>query len=146
MADFAITQDDMKDLSEEQKGTLFDALVTAAWVDGSVNEAEMKSFEKEVGRLPWGKEDADLVKMVTAAKERVSALKDKDAVLGFIKGIAEKLPKQDFREKLLYTMGLIVFSDRDLNNAELNVLLAFAEAFGISKDRIDEIGTAVRSN
>ena len=146
MADFAITQDDMKDLSDDQKSTLFDALVTAAWADGNVSEVEMKRFEKEVVRIPWGKEEAELLKMVNSSKDKVTALKDKDAVMAFIKSIADQLPKKELREKVLYTMGLIMFTDRELNNAELNVVLAFAEAFGVAQDRINEIGNAVRSS
>jgi uncharacterized tellurite resistance protein B-like protein len=140
MANFAITQDDMKDLGEDQKSTIFDALVAAAWADGNVSQAEMARFEQEVVKIPWGKDEADLIKMVHASKDRVAALKDKDAVMAFIKAISEKLPNQDLREKLLYTMGLIMFTDRELNNAEKNVIVAFTEAFGISKERFEAIG------
>jgi uncharacterized tellurite resistance protein B-like protein len=145
MASFAITQDDMKGAGEDQMSAIFDALVTAAWADGNVSTAEMERFEKEVVKIPWGKEEGELVKMVHASKARVSALANREAVLDFIKGIATRLPKQETREKLLYTMELIMFTDRDFNTAEENVISAFAEAFAVPKDRREAIRAAVRA-
>jgi uncharacterized tellurite resistance protein B-like protein len=146
MADFAITQDDIKALSDDQQSVIFDALVTAAWADGNVSEAEMSRFEKEIVKIPWGKPDSVLIEMVKASKERLASLKTRDSVLTFIKDIADKLPKQELREKVVYTMGLIMFTDRELNNAEANVITAFKEAFGIDKERFDALASAVREN
>jgi uncharacterized tellurite resistance protein B-like protein len=146
MADFAFTQDDMKGLREDQQSAIFDALVTAAWADGNVSKEEMERFEQEVVKIPWGKPQDDLVKMVYASKERVSSLKDVESVMGFIKAIAEKLPDVGLREKLLYLMGSIMFTDRELNNAERNIIGAFIDAFGVTKERFDAIGGAIRGS
>jgi uncharacterized tellurite resistance protein B-like protein len=143
---FVLNQDDVKDLSDEQQSSIFDALVAAAWADGNVSQAEMARFEAEVVKVPWGKDEQTLIKMVHGARERVAALKDKDSVLSFIKDIAEKLPSQTVREKVLYMMGVIMFSDRQLSDAEKNVVKAFADAFKITKERFDLIGAEVRGN
>jgi uncharacterized tellurite resistance protein B-like protein len=143
MADFAITQNDMNGVSEEQQSTVFDALVTAAWADGKVSDAEMKRFEEEVVKIPWGKPEAELIKMIHASTARVGALKDKDAVLAFIKAIADKLPKQDFREKVLHTMVQVMYADKDLNAEEKNVIMAFVEAFGVTHARFQDIAASV---
>jgi uncharacterized tellurite resistance protein B-like protein len=143
---FVLNQDDVKDLSDEQQSSIFDALVAAAWADGNVSQAEMARFEAEVVKVPWGKDEATLLKMVHDSRARVAALKDKDSVLAFIKDISEKLPAQTVREKVLYMMGVIMFSDRQLSDAEKNVVAAFAEAFKITKERFDLIGAEVRGN
>ena len=145
MASYAFTQDDMKGATEDQMNAMFDALVAAAWADGNVSPAEMERFEKEVVKIPWGRPEADLVKMVHAAKARVSALPTREAVLDFIKAIATKLPDQDQREKLLYTMHAIMATDKEVNTAEQNVFAAFAEAFNVDKTRREAISTAARA-
>jgi uncharacterized tellurite resistance protein B-like protein len=144
MTKFALTQDDVKALSEDQKGAIFDALVTAAWADGNVTQAEMERFEQEIVKLPWGKDDAELVKMVHGSRERVTGLKDRDSVIRFIKTVADRLPSPEIREKVLYTMGVIMFTDRELNPPEKNVIAAFTEAFSIAPDRFDAIEAEVR--
>ena len=143
MADFSITQDDMKGISEDQQSTVFDALVAAAWADGNVSDSERERFEQEVVKIPFGKPEAELIKMIHASTAKVGALQDKDAVLAFIKSIAEKLPNQDFREKLLHTMVKVMYSDKDLNAAERNVITAFVEAFGVTTARFQDIAASV---
>jgi len=143
---FVLNQEDVKSLSEDQQSAIFDALVAAAWADGNVSQAEMARFEAEVVKVPWGKDEQTLIKMVHASRDRVGQLKDKDGVLAFIKNIADRVPSQTVREKILYMMGVIMFSDRQLSDAEKNVVAAFAQAFGISKERFDLIGAEVRGN
>jgi uncharacterized tellurite resistance protein B-like protein len=143
---FVLNQEDVKSLSEDQQSAIFDALVAAAWADGTVSQAEMARFEAEVVKVPWGKDEQALLKMVHASKARVDQLKDKDGVLAFIKGIADRVPSQTIREKILYMMGVIMYSDRQLGEAEKNVVAAFAQAFNITKERFDLIGAEVRGN
>lgn len=143
---FVLNQEDVKSLTENQQSAIFDALVAAAWADGNVSQAEMARFEAEVVKVPWGKDEQTLIKMVHASRDRVAQLKDKDGVLAFIKDIADRVPSPTIREKILYMMGVIMFSDRQLSDAEKNVVAAFATAFGISKERFDLIGAEVRGN
>jgi uncharacterized tellurite resistance protein B-like protein len=143
---FVLNQEDVKSLTEDQQSAIFDALVAAAWADGNVSQAEMARFEAEVVKVPWGKDEQSLIKMVHASRDRVAQLKDKDGVLGFIKGIADRVTSQAIREKVLYMMGVIMFSDRQLGEAEKNVVSAFAQAFGIPKERFELIGAEVRGN
>ncbi len=141
---FALSQDDVKGLNDDQKIAIIDALVTAAWADGTVSQSEKDRFESEMVKLPWGKEPAQLIEMVHTSVGKVVQLKDKDSVLKFIAGIAEKLPDPAIREKVLYTMGTIMYSDRDLSTPEKNVIAAFSEAFKLPRDRIEAIGKEVR--
>jgi uncharacterized tellurite resistance protein B-like protein len=143
MASFAILEEDMKEINDEQQGVVLDALVAAAWADGAVRPSEIKRFEQEVVRIPWGKSHDELKAMIYASTQRVSALKDRDAVFAFIKSIADKLPNQTLREKLLHTMVLVMYSDKDLNEEERNVVAAFGDAFGIGRDRFHDIAASV---
>src|SRR6266702_459009 len=135
MANFALTQDDLKDLNDDQKSAIFDALITAAWADGSVSVAEMQLFEKEVGKLSWGKSEAELLNMIDGSKGRLNALQDREGVVQFIKSVAARLPAQALREKVLYTMTRLMVTERKLELAEQNIVGAFLAAFGISKER-----------
>lgn len=143
MGGFAIDKDDMKGLSEEQQGVIFDALVAAGWADGSVSDAERQRFEKEVVKIPWGRSEAELIKMINASSAKVAALKDDNDVLAFIKNIAEKLPTQDFREKVLYLMIQIMRSDKNLSSGEQNVITKFVEAFGVGQARFQDIAASI---
>jgi uncharacterized membrane protein YebE (DUF533 family) len=146
MANLELTQDDLKDLNDDQKSAILDALITAAWADGSVSMAEMQLFEKEVGRLSWAKSEADLLNMVDASKVRLAALKDREGVVQFIKGVAARLPAQALREKVLYTMTRLMVTDRKLDLAEQNIVGAFLAAFGIPKERFQTmVQEAVKS-
>ncbi len=146
MANFALTQDDLKDLNDDQKSAIFDALITAAWADGSVSVAEMQLFEKEVGKLSWGKSEAELLNMIDGSKGRLNALKDREGVVQFIKSVAARLPAQALREKVLYTMTRLMVTDRKLDLAEQNIVGAFLAAFGISKERFQAmVQEAVKS-
>jgi uncharacterized tellurite resistance protein B-like protein len=141
---FAISQEDVKGLNDDQTAAIFDALVAAAWADGTVSQVEKDRFEAELTKLPWGKPPADLVKMVTQSVEKVAAIKDRDGVMRFIAGVADRLTDQGLREKVLYTMGVITFADKEMTDSEKNVMKAFTESFKIPMDRAQAIAVAIR--
>jgi uncharacterized tellurite resistance protein B-like protein len=141
---FELTPVDVMGLSDDQKAAVLDALVAAAWADGSVSQAEAARFELELVKTPLAKDEQTLGKMVMASRERFASLKSKEAVFGFIKGIADKLPLPHIREKVLYTMGVVAFAEGSLNVNEKNVIAAFAQAFNVTKDRFDLIGKRVQ--
>jgi uncharacterized tellurite resistance protein B-like protein len=143
MASFAITDKDMKDMSDEQRGAIFDALVAGGWADGKVSDAERKRFEEEVVKIPWAQSEADLIAMINASSAKVAGLKDRDEASAFIKAVAAKLPSLELREKVLHVMILIMWSDKKLETAEQGVIAAFAEAFGVTQERFKEIGASV---
>jgi uncharacterized tellurite resistance protein B-like protein len=140
---YALTEADMTGLKDDQKTAIFEALVTAVLADGKIDQEEIERFEKEIAVVPWGKDEAALSSMVTAARARVGALKGQQDVVAFIDSIAAKLPAQELREKVWRMMADIIFSNREINQNEKNVLGAFALAFKLSKEQIEAIRVQV---
>jgi uncharacterized tellurite resistance protein B-like protein len=140
---FAISQEDVKGLAEDQLTAIVDALVVAAWADGSATPVEMQRFESEVGKLPWGRPVDQIVAMVQQSVKRVAAVKG-DEAMKFISGVADRLKDQRLREKVLYTMGVITFADKQMADSERRMLSAFAETFQIPVDRVQAISAALR--
>jgi len=134
-----LTQDDVNKLNDDQKSAVFDALITAAWADGSVTVAEMQLFQREVGKLDWGKSQQELMNMIDASKARLAALSDRDSIVAFIKGIAARVTDQGIRERVLYEMTLLMATDKKFDIGEQNVVGGFVRAFAISKERFDAI-------
>jgi uncharacterized tellurite resistance protein B-like protein len=135
MSNFELTQDDITKLNDDQKSAVFDSLVCAAWADDNVSVAETQLFEKEVGRLNWGKSQAEQLAMIDASKGRLAALKDRDSVVRFIKDLGTRITDQGLRERVLYTMTRIMVTDSKLDLPEQNIIGAFMATFGISKER-----------
>ncbi len=143
---FTLSQADVSGLSDDQQNAIFEAMVTAVLADGKIDKPEVARFEHELGLIPWGKDQPTLLKMVQDARERVQKLSSEAEVLSFINTIAGKITSQDLREKVLRMMGSVMFSDRELNQEEKNVLGAFATAFGIPEARILAIRDEVKGN
>ena len=141
---FSISAEDVKGLNDDQTAAIFDALVAAAWADGTVSQVEKDSFEAELTKLPWNKPQDQLIKMIEASVGKVAAIKDRDGVMSFISGVADRLTDQNMREKVLYTMGIIAFADKDMSEAEKNVMKAFTELFKIPMDKAKDIAIAIR--
>ncbi len=132
---FAFDKTDIIGLTADQKSAVMDALVAAAWADGSVSDAEAKRFEEQLRKTPLGS-DEDTKKMIQASLAKVGALANQDQVMAFMKGVADKLPLPHIREKVLYSMLMVAMSEGNLNQNELNVLNGFAQVFGVQQDRI----------
>ena len=141
---FAISAEDVKGLNDDQISAVFDALVAAAWADGNVSQVEKDSFEAALTKLPWNKPQDELIKMIEASVGKVAAVKDRDGVMKFISGVADRLTDQNMREKVLYTMGVITFADKDMSDSEKNVMKAFTELFKIPMDKAKDIAIAIR--
>jgi uncharacterized tellurite resistance protein B-like protein len=141
---FAINAEDVKGLNDDQISAVFDALVAAAWADGNVSQVEKDSFEAALTALPWNKPSDQLVKMIEASVGKVAAVKDREGVMKYIEGVAERLTDQNMREKVLYTMGVITFADKDMSESEKNVMKAFTELFKIPMDKAKDIAIAIR--
>ena len=141
---FAISAEDVKGLNDDQISAIFDALVAAAWADGNVSQVEKDSFEAALTKLPWNKPQDQLIKMIEASVGKVAAVKDRDGVMKYIAGVADRLTDQNIREKVLYTMGVITFADKDMSESEKNVMKAFTELFKIPMDKAKDIAIAIR--
>lgn len=136
---YTLSQEDVAGLNDDQKGAVFEALVTAVFADGKVDQTEIERFEQEIGQVPLGKDSETLKKMVNTARDKVQKLTNREEVVAFIKTIAGRLTAPALREKVWRMMSSVMWADRDLNDNEKNVLAAFAIEFGLTKDQIDAI-------
>jgi uncharacterized tellurite resistance protein B-like protein len=143
---FVLSQAEVNALNDDQKGAIFDALVTSVFADGKAEQAEIARFEHEVAQVPWGKDPAALSQMVQASRDKLGKVTSGPELIAFIERIAGALPDQGLREKVFRMMASLAFADSSVNQEENNVLNAFQQKFGIPDDRLPEIAAAVKGN
>jgi uncharacterized tellurite resistance protein B-like protein len=141
---FTLTTDEVKGFTPEQRRAVLDALVAAVLADGKTDAVEIAKFEAEVIAIPWGLDEQTLLGMVKEAQKDVLALKSRDDVIKLIKDVSSRLPDVHTREKVFFAMASIMYADKIMNDAEKNLLGAFALAFGLSKDVIVDVAKQVK--
>jgi uncharacterized tellurite resistance protein B-like protein len=145
----AISDKTLEGLSEDQNQAVVDALLTAIFADGEVSAEERAQFEKEVTKLPWawGNDAEKMAKAVAAAEEKLVAATQggQQDTIAHIKGIGDRLPTPELKEKVFRMMAAIVYADsKQANELERNVLGAFTHAFGMPPERAVAIAKEVR--
>jgi uncharacterized tellurite resistance protein B-like protein len=93
--------------------------------------------------LPWGAEREVLAVMIKGARERLAGLKTQAEITDYVARLAEKLPSPDLRDKIVFTMATLMYSDGEVAQIEKNVLGLFVVAFNITSDRISRIRSAL---
>jgi uncharacterized membrane protein YebE (DUF533 family) len=142
---FIFNEDDMKFISQEQKGAVITACVAAAMADGTINKEEVARMSQEFLKIPWGIPLQLVTEVADQAQKKLGELKDAAGVMSYIQRTAAFLPPGPIREKTLYLIASVMLADKNLDQGETVVLTAFAEAFAIPQDRLQAIATAVRS-
>jgi uncharacterized tellurite resistance protein B-like protein len=134
---------DFAAMTDAQRLAVLEALIVGMIADGKVVPAEVSRFDDIVMTLPWGVEESVLKAMVKGAHARAMAVKTPAEVNDFVAGLAARLPSQELREKVVYTMATIICADGEVAQLEKNVIGLFALAFGITSDRLAAIRTAL---
>ncbi len=143
---FIFTADDMKLINDKQKAAIISACVAAASADGTINKAEVDKIEAEMAKVPWGMPQQLIVEIAKAAAQKLNELRDAASVQSYISATAAYLPAGTIREKTFYLIASVMFADKDVSQAEKNLLGAFAQAFAIPADRLQAIAAAVKSS
>jgi uncharacterized tellurite resistance protein B-like protein len=133
---------DFDHMDDAQRLAVLEAMVVGLIADNKVTPPEVRRFDEIVLALPWGVERAVLSAMITGARNRLAALK-REEIDAYVTQLAERLPSQELREKVIYTMATLMFSDGEQVQAEKNVLGLFVVAFGITSDRAAAIREAL---
>ena len=81
--------------------------------------------------------------MIQGAHERLAGLKTPVEIHDYLVSLARRLPSESLREKVVFTMATLMYSDGDFNRAEKNVVGAFVVAFGIPSERVTAINDAL---
>jgi hypothetical protein len=134
---------DFAAMDDAQRVAVLEAMVVGLIADAVVTPSEIRRFDEIVFGLPWGVEREVLVAMITGARDRVGALKTREEVQAYVEGLAKRLPSQELREKVVFTMATLMFSDGEQVQAEKNVLGLFVIAFGITRERAAAIKEAM---
>jgi uncharacterized tellurite resistance protein B-like protein len=134
---------DISALDDSGKLAVLEALVAGVTADGKATQVELAVFDQVVAGLPWGMERAVLEAEIKGVSQRIAALKAPNEIMDFIVGMASRLPSQTLREKVFYTVALIMNADGDVSGAEKNALGALVLAFGITSERLAAIKLAV---
>ncbi|MEO8700939.1 MAG: TerB family tellurite resistance protein [Kofleriaceae bacterium] len=135
---------DFAALDDNQRLAVLETMIVGMVADDKVTPAEVRRFDEIVLGLPWGVEHDVLVSMIKGAKDRVLAVKTPAQINDFVLGLAARLPDPKLRDKVIFTMATLMFSDGDIAKVEQNVLGLFVVAFGITSDRVGAIREALR--
>ena len=134
---------DFDAMDDAQRLAVLEAMVVGMVADNRVTPAEVRRFDEIVLGLPWGVEREVLTAMIAGAHDRLAALATRDAVHDYVRTLATRLPSQELREKVVFTMATLMFSDGEQVQAEKNVLGLFVVEFGISSERAAAIKDAL---
>jgi uncharacterized membrane protein YebE (DUF533 family) len=140
---FLFNQNDMLFISEQQKAGVVIACVAAAMADGTIEQSELTKMEEKFLQIPWGLPDQKIIDWVHGAQVKLAELKDAAGVQSFITKTAAVLPPGPIREKTLYLIASVMFADKNINQNEMALLNAFADAFAIPMERQKAIGAAI---
>lgn len=138
-----LTAEDFAAMDEPQRVAVLETMVIGLIADDKVTPAEIRRFDEIVLALPWGVERSVLAAMTTGARDRLLALKAPAAIHDYVAKLAQRLPSQELREKVVFTMATLMFSDGEIVRAEQNLLGLFVVAFGITSDRAAAIKAAL---
>jgi uncharacterized tellurite resistance protein B-like protein len=134
---------DFSTLEDPERLAVLEALVVGVIADGQINAAESRHFDELVLGLPWGFDREVLRVMIQGAHERLSGLTTPVEIHDYLVKLAQRLPSESLREKVIFTMATLMHSDGEFNRAEKNVVGAVAVAFGIPSDRVAAINDAL---
>ena len=130
-------------MDDAQRLAVLETMVVGLIADNKVTPAEIRRFDEIVLGLPWGVEREVLVAMITGAKDRLLAMKTQPEIHDYVSGLAVRLPSPTLREKIVFTMATLMFSDGEIDQSEKNVLGLFVLAFNITSERAAAIKAAL---
>jgi uncharacterized tellurite resistance protein B-like protein len=134
---------DFAAMDDAQRLAVLETMVVGMIADNQVTPAEVRRFDEIVLGLPWGVERGVLVAMITGARDRLLALKTQPEIHDYVTKLATRLPSPALRDKVVFTMATLMYSDGEVVQSEKNVLGLFVLAFGITSDRVQAIKEAL---
>jgi uncharacterized membrane protein YebE (DUF533 family) len=119
-----LTSEDISELSDDQQKAILEALFLAVGIDREVDPEERTRFRETAEAVPWSLDSETIQATLKAARDRVANTTDQPAFLAWISSIADKLPGQELRTKVVRMMAsLAMIGDFDRN--EKGLLNAF---------------------
>ncbi|HEU0032309.1 MAG TPA: TerB family tellurite resistance protein [Kofleriaceae bacterium] len=134
---------DFAALDDAQRLAVLETMVIGLIADNKVTPAEIRRFDEIVLALPWGVERDVLVGMIKGAQQRLTSFKSPAEIHDYVAGLATRLPSPALRDKVVFTMATLMFSDGEIDTLEKNVLGMFVIAFNITSERLAAIKAAL---
>lgn len=134
---------DFAALDDAQRLAVLETMVVGLIADNKIVPSEIRRFDEIVLNLPWGVERDVLVGMIRGAKERLTALKTSAEVHDYVVKLAARLPSPELRDKVIFTMATLMYSDGEIDQMEKNTLGLFVVAFNITSERVAAIKAAI---
>jgi uncharacterized tellurite resistance protein B-like protein len=141
---FRFTADEMNKLTDAQKDTIIDVVIAAVLADGNVQASEQAMFKSELGKVPWGRSEEEMIDTINASFAKVSSFTKPEQAVALVNDAAATLTDQAIRDKTFAMMARMMYADKQITENESVVLFVFAKQFGISDERAKEIGSAVK--
>lgn len=138
-----LTTADFAALADPQRLAVLEALMLVVYADGKVTPEEIRRFDALVSALPWGLEPPQLAALIRETNGRMAHLSTAQAITDFVANLATRLPSQDLREKVLYTMARLADADGVFHPFEKNVLGLCTVSWNITSERLALIKLAV---
>lgn len=127
------------DLSQTQTEAFVDALTLAMIVDGDVAASETDEFEDVLDEFDW-RGDVDAQSYADTALDRAEACADDPAERReYCENIARRLDDDQLEEEVYYLAGTIATADRDILDAETELLHLLVETFDIDEQRLQSM-------
>lgn len=134
---------DFAALDDAQRLAVLETMIVGLIADNKIVPSEIRRFDEIVLNLPWGVDRDVLVGMIRGAKERLTALKTAPEVHDYVVKLAARLPSPELRDKVIFTMATLMYSDGEIDQMEKNTLGLFVVAFNITSERIAAIKAAI---
>jgi uncharacterized tellurite resistance protein B-like protein len=141
-----LNRDDLEKLSQDQKAAIIDAMVVAVLADGVATPVETARFDAELAEVPWELDKNTVVALVRAAREKVGNLKSGEEGIALVKDVAERLPTDDLREKVLRMMVSVMMSDGQAAPQEKIIGGVFGAVFKLSPEALKRVGQDAMSD
>jgi len=132
------TKDDIAGLSADQQKAILEALFLAVGIDREVDPEERMRFREAAEAIPWELDQAVIRATLEGARDRVQNTTDQEAFLSWIRAIAESLPGQELRIKLIRMMASLAMIG-DLDRNERGLLNAFLLEFKFPDGVVQEL-------
>ncbi|HEU4538980.1 MAG TPA: ankyrin repeat domain-containing protein, partial [Polyangiaceae bacterium] len=136
------TADEIRALTDAQRGAVVVALVVAARADGRLDPREATLITEAITTGPWAEAGVPreaAAGYLQAAEARFGALRDRAGLLALGRACGEAIASPALREKVAWAMLTVAYADGVFRAEEHGFLAAFSAGFGLPAPRFDAL-------
>nr|MCU0686866.1 ankyrin repeat domain-containing protein [Polyangiaceae bacterium] len=136
------TPDEIRALSDVQRGTVVVALVAAARADGRLDQREATLLTETLTAGPWAQAGVSreaALGYLKAAEARFATLRDRNGLIALGRECGEAIAAPALREKVAWAMLTVAYADGVFRADEHGFIAAFNAGFGLPGPRFDAL-------